>query len=88
MIDMRGREPRFIGGAEGALWKMLPLLMEGTKLTSNQPQDAVNLAVHLRNRPCNVDGRQPAKIQPERSHPGYDCTATGPSQPDFCLVGL
>jgi hypothetical protein len=35
MNDMRGREPPFIGGEEGALWKMLPPLIEGTKPTSN-----------------------------------------------------
>jgi hypothetical protein len=77
-----------MGGKEGALWKMLPPLMEGTKPTSNQPQDVVNLAGHLHNYPCNVGGRRLAKIGPERSQLGCGCTATEPSRPDFCLVGL
>jgi hypothetical protein len=34
VVGTRGREPPFIGGEEGALWKMLPPHIEGTKPTS------------------------------------------------------
>ena len=58
---MRRRRSPFIGGEEGVIWKMVHPLMEGTKPISNRPQDAFNLAGHLRNRLCNVGGRYPTK---------------------------
>ena len=66
---------------------MLPLLMEGTKLTSNQPQDALNLAGHLHNRLCNIGGRRPAKIGPERSQLGCGHTS-GATAPPLSPLGL
>jgi hypothetical protein len=75
LFKWRQREPPFIGGEKGVLWKMLPPLMEGTKPTSNWPEDALNLAKHLHNRLCNIGRRWPMKIGPERSQLGCGHTS-------------
>ena len=63
-------------------------LMEGTKPISNQPQDTLNLAGHLCNRPCNVGGRRPMKIGPKRSQLGHSYTggATAPPLSPLSLI--
>jgi hypothetical protein len=45
VLQWEGREPPFIGGEEGALWKMLSPHMEGTKLPPNRHQSALSLDV-------------------------------------------
>jgi len=85
-FQMRGREPPFIGGEEGVIWKRPHPLMEG----ANWPQDPLNLARHLCNRHCNVGGKLLAKNGAERGRLGCGRTcglATTPLSPNMPIFG-
>jgi hypothetical protein len=61
LLSMRRERSSFIGGEEGALWKMNSPLKEGSKLPSNRPEDAMNLAGYLCNRLCNIGESWPTE---------------------------
>jgi hypothetical protein len=80
VVGTRGREPPFIGGEEGALWKMLPPHIEGTKPTSTCIEPRQHLSTNAR----HGDKLQPTKVGAEQGQCG--CTLAGPPRHRLHLV--